>query len=199
LRLKVGVLALQGAVAPHIEMLNVIGCDAVCVRRPSDLDGISALVLPGGESTAMRRLVDSSSLQQPVMGRAAQGMPILGTCAGLILLAKYHGQVNPAFPLIDMTVERNAFNHRVDVFAASISVPMLGEEPVRALFVRGPVIKEVGDDVHVMARLESGEIVGVRQGNAIATAFHPELTGESRFHSLMAELASQVSDGTQTP
>ena len=193
--MKIGVLALHGAVIEHIEILRKIGVEPVTVRLPEDLEGLAGLILPGGESTTMRKLVARWNLREPIMALAASGAPILGTCAGMIVVAKeIAGGDEPVFPLLDVTVERNAFGRQLDSFEGELAVPMLGDDPVHGVFIRAPVIDRVGEAVEVMARLEDGRIVAVRERNIIATAFHPELAGETRFHRLVAMMAAEHDD-----
>jgi 5'-phosphate synthase pdxT subunit len=193
--MKIGVLALQGAFIEHIRTYRAIGVEAVEVRLPADLVGLSGLTLPGGESTTMRRLIDRWGLRQPILDLAEGGAPIFGTCAGLILLAReIAGGEEPVLPLLDVTVQRNAFGRQLDSFEARLAVPMLGDEPVHGVFIRAPVIERVGPAVDVLSRLEDGRIVAVRERNIIATAFHPELAGETRFHRLVATMASEHDD-----
>jgi 5'-phosphate synthase pdxT subunit len=193
--MKIGVLALQGAFAEHVATLRAIGVEAVEVRLPADLDGLDGLVLPGGESTAMRRLIDRWGMRQPILDLAATGAPLFGTCAGMIVLAKeIAGDEEPILPLLDVTVERNAFGRQLESFEADLPVPLLGDTPVHAVFIRAPVIERVGPDVDVLARLEDGRIVAVRERNVIAISFHPELAGETRFHRLVAMLAAEHAD-----
>jgi 5'-phosphate synthase pdxT subunit len=193
--MKIGVLALHGAVIEHIRTLRSIGVEAVPVRLPGDLDGISGLILPGGESTTMRKLVARWGLREPIMALARSGAPILGTCAGMIILAReIAGGEEPVFPLIDVTVDRNAFGRQLDSFETDLSVPILGDRPVHAIFIRAPIIERVGPGVEVLARLPDQRVVAVRQRNVLAIAFHPELAGETRFHRLMATMASEYAD-----
>jgi len=193
--MRIGVLALQGAFIEHVRTFRAIGVDAVEVRLPSDLDGISGLTLPGGESTTIRRLIERWGLRQPILDLADRGAPIFGTCAGMILLAReIAGGEEPVLPLFDVTVQRNAFGRQLDSFEAELTVPMLGDEPVHGVFIRAPVIERVGPAVDVLARLDDGRIVAVRERNIIATAFHPELAGETRFHRLVATMASEHDD-----
>jgi 5'-phosphate synthase pdxT subunit len=193
--MKIGVLALQGAFAEHVVVLRAIGVEAVEVRLPEHLDGIAGLILPGGESTTMRRLIDRWGLRRPILDLAASGAPLFGTCAGMIVLAReIAGEEEPILPLLDVTVERNAFGRQLDSFETELSVPLLGDQPVHAVFIRAPVIERVGPDVDVLATLPDGRIVAVRERNVIATSFHPELAGETRFHRLVAMLASEHAD-----
>jgi len=176
-------------------MLALIGVEPVEVRLPADLAGVSGLVLPGGESTAMRRLIARWGLAQPILDLAASGAPLFGTCAGMIVLSKeIAAGEEPVLPLLDVTVQRNAFGRQLDSFEADLAVPVLGDVPVHGVFIRAPVIERVGPDVDVLATLENGRIVAVRERNIIATAFHPELAGEPRFHRLMATMAAEHDD-----
>jgi 5'-phosphate synthase pdxT subunit len=193
--MKIGVLALQGDFIEHVRTYRAIGVEAVEVRLPEHLDGVSGLTLPGGESTTMRRLIDRWGLRQPILDLADSGAPIFGTCAGMILLAtEIVGGEPPVLPLLDVTVQRNAFGRQLDSFEADLQVPMLGDEPVHGVFIRAPVIDRVGSGVEVMASLDDGRIVAVRERNIIATAFHPELAGETRFHRLVATMAAEHDD-----
>jgi 5'-phosphate synthase pdxT subunit len=193
--MKIGVLALQGAFIEHVRTYRAIGVDAVEVRLPEHLEGVSGLTLPGGESTTMRRLIDRWGLRQPILDLAETGAPIFGTCAGMILLAReIVGGEEPVLPLLDVAVRRNAFGRQLDSFEAELAVPMLGDQPVHGVFIRAPVIERVGPGVDVLARLDDGRIVAVRERNIIATAFHPELAGETRFHRLVATMAAEHDD-----
>ncbi len=193
--MRIGVLALQGAFREHLDTLRVIGVEGVRVREPRDLDGVSGLILPGGESTTMRQLIERWGLRRPILDLAERGAPILGTCAGMIVLARAISDAEPAvLPLLDVTVERNAFGRQLDSFEAEVAVPILGDRPVHAIFIRAPVIERTSPAVDVLARLEDGRIVAVRERNILATAFHPELAGETRFHRLMAAMASEHVD-----
>ncbi len=183
-------LALQGAFSEHVAALRAIGAEPVEVRLPADLDGLGGLVLPGGESTTMRKLIDRWELREPILDFAATGAPIFGTCAGMIILAnEIAGGEAPVLPLLDVTVQRNAFGRQLDSFETQLSVPGLGAEPVHAVFIRAPVIERIGPSVEVMAQLPDGRIVAVREGNVMATSFHPELAGETRFHQLVVDIA----------
>ena len=196
--MKIGVLALQGAFREHLETLESIGVEGIPVRLPADLDDLSGLILPGGESTTMRKLVDRWGLREPIMRLAGRGAPLMGTCAGMIILARdIAGGEEPVLPLLDVTVERNAFGRQLDSFEADVAVPILGDTPVHAVFIRAPIIERTGPDVDVLARLDDGRIVAVRERNVIATAFHPELAGETRFHRLVAAMASEHADPSE--
>jgi 5'-phosphate synthase pdxT subunit len=193
--MKIGVLALQGAFREHMETLHAIGVEGVRVREPAELEGISGLILPGGESTTMRHLVERWGLRDPILDLAQRGAPIFGTCAGMIVLARdIAGGEPPILPLLDVTVERNAFGRQLDSFEADVAVPVLGDRPVHAVFIRAPVVERTGPDVDVLAHLDDGRVVAVRERNVIATAFHPELAGETRFHRLVAAMASEHED-----
>ncbi len=193
--MRIGVLALQGAFREHLETLSAIGVEGVRVREPADLADVSGLILPGGESTTMRQLIERWGLHDPIIDLAERGAPIFGTCAGMIVLAaEIAGGEAPILPLLDVTVERNAFGRQLDSFEAELDVPVLGSTPVHGVFIRAPIIERWGPDVDVLARLDDGRIVAVRQRNIIATAFHPELAGETRFHRLVAAMASEHDD-----
>ena len=193
--MKIGVLALQGAFREHLQTLGAIGVEGVPVRLPADLDDVAGLILPGGESTTMRKLIDRWGLRQPMLDLAAAGAPIFGTCAGMIVLAReIVGGEEPILPLLDVSVRRNAFGRQLDSFEAELTVPVLGDQPVHGVFIRAPIIERHGVDVDVLARLEDGRIVAVRERNIIATAFHPELAGETRFHRLVATMANEHED-----
>ena len=193
--MKIGVLALQGAFREHLDTLAAIGVEGVRVREPADLAGVSGLILPGGESTTMRQLIERWGLRGPILDLAARGAPIFGTCAGMIVLSReIAGGEPPILPLLDITVERNAFGRQLESFEADLSVPVLGDRPVHAVFIRAPAVERTGSGVDVLARLDDGRIVAVRDRNVIATAFHPELAGETRFHRLVATMASEHDD-----
>jgi pyridoxal 5'-phosphate synthase pdxT subunit len=193
--MRIGVLALQGAFREHLQTLGAIGVEGVAVRLPADLDDVAGLILPGGESTTMRKLIDRWGLRQPMLDLAASGAPIFGTCAGMIVLAReIVGGEEPILPLLDVAVRRNAFGRQLDSFEADLPVPVLGDQPVHGVFIRAPIIERSGPDVDVLGRLEDGRIVAVRERNIIATAFHPELAGETRFHRLVATMANEHED-----
>ena len=193
--MKIGVLALHGAVIEHIQILRAIGVEPVPVRLPEDLEGLAGLILPGGESTTMRKLATRWNLREPIMALARSGAPILGTCAGMIVVAKeIAGGEEPVFPLIDVTVARNAFGRQLDSFETDLPMPILGDRPVHAIFIRAPIIERVGPGVEVLARLPDQRIVAVRQRNVLAISFHPELAGETRIHRLLATMAADYAE-----
>jgi 5'-phosphate synthase pdxT subunit len=193
--MRIGVLALQGAFAEHMRTLHAIGAEGVEVRLPADLEGLSGLILPGGESTTMRKLIDRWGLRAPIMALAETGVPMFGTCAGMIVLAReIVGGEEPILPLLDVTVQRNAFGRQLESFEADLSVPVLGDQPVHGVFIRAPIVDRTGPDVGILATLDDGRIVAVRERNVIATAFHPELAGETRFHRLVATMAAEHDD-----
>ncbi|CAN7283904.1 pyridoxal 5'-phosphate synthase glutaminase subunit PdxT [Microbacterium sp. LjRoot45] len=187
---RVGVLALQGDVREHLRVLTSLGADAVPVRRPEELASVSGLVIPGGESSVIDKLARSFGMQAPVRAAIAEGMPMYGTCAGLILLADrltdaIAGQ--ETFGGLDVTVQRNAFGTQADSFEVDLDVPTVSPTPVHAAFIRAPLVIDTGEGVEVLARLADGRIVAVRQGTLFGTAFHPEVTGESGFHALFLD------------
>jgi 5'-phosphate synthase pdxT subunit len=193
--MKIGVLALQGDFREHLQTLDQIGVEGVPVRLPADLDGVSGLIIPGGESTTMRRLIDRWDLREPLLDLARSGKPVYGTCAGMIVLAReIAGGEEPILPLLDVTVQRNAFGRQLDSFEGEVQVPVLGDQPVSGVFIRAPIVERAGDGVDVLARLDDGRIVAVRERNVLATAFHPELAGETRFHRLVATMAANHDD-----
>jgi 5'-phosphate synthase pdxT subunit len=193
--MRIGVLALQGAFSEHLATLDAIGVEGVDVRLPSDLQDVDGLIIPGGESTTMRRLIDRWELRRPILDLAGTGAPVFGTCAGMIVLAtEIDGGEEPVLPLLDVTVRRNAFGRQLDSFEADLAVPVLGDRPVHGVFIRAPIIERTGPEVDVLARLEDGRVVAVRERNIVATAFHPELAGETRFHRLVATMATEHAD-----
>ncbi len=182
---RIGVLALQGDFREHIRALEGLGAQAHPVRLPADLQDVDGLVIPGGESTVMGKLMIEYRLDQPLRDLIAAGTPVWGTCAGLILLSRETDNALAGQPLLaamDIRTRRNAFGPQRASFEADITVPALGEPRFHAVFIRGPVIESVGEGVEVLARLDDGQIVAVRQGVLLGTAFHPEVTSDTRFH-----------------
>ncbi len=188
-RARIGVLAVQGAVREHVRAIADVGADAVEVRLPRDLVDLDALILPGGESTAMRRLIDEYGLREPIAAMARRGAPMLGTCAGMILLAeRITDGDEPVFGLLDVDVRRNGYGRQLDSFEADLDVPAIGDQPLHGIFIRAPILAEVGPAVEVLARDPDGNPVAVRQGRVLATSFHPELTDDRRVHRLLLEM-----------
>ncbi len=184
-RPHIGVLALQGDFAAHLKMLSDLGADGIAVRLPQHLDKISGIILPGGESTTIGKLMVEYGLDDVVRQKIQEGVPTWGTCAGLILLAKETDNALLGQPLLasmDIRVRRNAFGSQRESFETDLSVPALGEAPFHAFFIRGPSVEAVGPEVEVLATLDDGTIVAVREGTLLGTAFHPEVAGDSRFH-----------------
>jgi 5'-phosphate synthase pdxT subunit len=188
----IGVLALQGDFREHREVLERLGAIAPEVRLPRDLEGLDGLIIPGGESTAIVRLMRTSHLLEPLRKLADDGFPIWGTCAGMILLAKRLDESGMSgLEAMDIAVRRNAFGRQVDSFEADVYVSALGDPPYRAIFIRAPIIEDVGPAVEVLARLPDGTPVAARQGHLLATAFHPELTSDHRFHQFFLQRIAQ--------
>ncbi len=181
----VGVLALQGDFREHREMLEGLGHAVREVRKPAQLDGLDALIVPGGESTTISRLILSNGFQQPLRDFCASGRPVWGTCAGAILLARQVDNLDrPGIETMDIAVRRNAFGRQVDSFEADLDITGLDGRPFLAVFIRAPLIESVFGDAEAIASLDDGTIVAARQGNLLATSFHPELTGDTRLHEL---------------
>jgi len=184
-RAQVGVLALQGDFREHLMVLRELGADAIPVRRESELATIDGLVIPGGESSVMDKLSRAFGLAEPLKVRIASGMPVYGTCAGLIMLADtvldaINGQ--QSLGGFDIAVRRNAFGNQLDSFETDLDIPELGEPAVHAVFIRAPVVESVGPRAHALATLADGRVVAVEQGNLLGTSFHPEMTDDYRFH-----------------
>jgi pyridoxal 5'-phosphate synthase pdxT subunit len=182
---QVGVLALQGDFREHLAVLGELGADAVPVRRESELDQVSGLVIPGGESSVMDKLSRLFGLADPLKARIASGMPVYGTCAGLIMLAdtvldRIEGQ--QSLGGLDIAVRRNAFGNQLDSFETDLEIPELGEPAVHAVFIRAPVVESLGPKAHALSTLADGRVVAVEQGALLGTSFHPEMTDDYRFH-----------------
>ncbi|MCJ0902548.1 pyridoxal 5'-phosphate synthase glutaminase subunit PdxT [Rhodococcus sp. ARC_M6] len=193
----IGVLALQGDVREHLAALTDSGADAIGVRRPEELDKVDGIVIPGGESTTMSRLLQVFELLDPLRERLRGGLPAYGSCAGMILLASEVLDTRPdaeSLGAIDMTVRRNAFGRQVDSFESDLEFEGIIGDPIRAVFIRAPWVERVGPGVEVLAQVPAaageaaGRIVAVRQGSVIATSFHPEVTGDRRVHELFVDL-----------
>ena len=186
---KVGVLAIQGDFLEHRLMIEGLGVDVPEVRLGEDLAGLDGLVIPGGESTTIVQLLDIFDMRNTVVGLVRDGMPVWGTCAGMIVLADRLTDHRPEpLHLMDIEVSRNAFGSQVDSFEADLDVDGVGGAPFRGVFIRAPVVNTVGQGVKVLARLNDGRPVAVREADMLATAFHPELTGDSRVHELFLNI-----------
>ena len=182
---SVGVLALQGDFREHLAVLNDLGADAVPVKRPEELASVAGLVIPGGESSVMDKLSRMFGLAEPLRAAVASGLPVYGTCAGLIMLSNtvldsISGQ--ESIGGLDIVVRRNAFGSQLDSFETDLDIPVLGETPMHAVFIRAPVVESVAPGVTVLAALGDGRVVAVEQGSLLGTSFHPEMTGDTRFH-----------------
>ena len=189
--MKIGVLAAQGAFAEHISTLEKLDTEAVPVRLPGELRGVDGLIIPGGESTAIGRLISSYNLTDEIASMARGGMPLFGTCAGMILMAKNISSNSTAsLGLMDIKVQRNAFGRQVDSFETELAIPALGEKPFPAVFIRAPMVESCDTGVDILARLKDGTIVAARQDKLLVTAFHPELTEDLRFHRYFLDIVS---------
>ena len=194
--LRVAVVALQGDFAKHLEVLHRLGVDGRPARLPGDIDEADAVILPGGESTTIGKLLARYGLDEAIKKAAAAGKPVYGTCAGLILLAQRIDATTaerggqPTLGLLDVTVARNAFGRQIDSFETDLAVPSLGETPVHAVFIRAPVVTEAGPSVEVLAEAD-GKIVFVRQGNILGSAFHPELGDDDRIHRFFLSMSDR--------
>ena len=181
----VGVLALQGDFREHIAVLQSLGAEVRPVRRPEELAQVAGLVIPGGESSVMDKLTRMFGLAEPLKGAIRSGLPVYGTCAGLIMLADrvldaIAGQ--QSLGGLDISVRRNAFGSQRDSFETDLKIPTLGQHPMHAVFIRAPVVEQLGEGVAALATLDDGRVVAVEQGNLLGTSFHPEMTGDTRFH-----------------
>jgi 5'-phosphate synthase pdxT subunit len=191
--MKIGVLALQGDFAEHVRILDRIGVTPVEIRLPGDIADVDGLIIPGGESTTIGKLAVRFSLMEPIR-QLASNKPVWGTCAGAIFLARDPRHTQPMLGLMDISVRRNAFGRQAESFETDLEIPDIvtveNSRSVHAVFIRAPLIESVGPDVKVLARLTDGRIVAARQRNLLATAFHPELTGDDRFHRYFLTLGS---------
>ncbi|WP_349903051.1 pyridoxal 5'-phosphate synthase glutaminase subunit PdxT [Parafrigoribacterium humi] len=191
----VGVLALQGDYREHIAVLRSLGADVLPVRRAEDLEKVAGLVIPGGESSVMDKLSRLFGLAEPLKAAIASGLPVYGTCAGLIMLSNtvldaIEGQ--QSLGGLDIDVRRNAFGSQTSSFEVDLDIPAVGEEPMHAVFIRAPVVERVGSDVTVVAALSDERVVAVEQDNLLGTSFHPEMTGDTRFHQYFLDRVEQV-------
>ncbi len=191
-KIKIGVLALQGGFIEHIKMLSGLGADAIPVYNPCDLEGVDGLVIPGGESTAILNLMHTSGLYAPIREKGLAGMPVMGTCAGMVLMAKTladDGMKTLAF--MDISVRRNAFGRQVDSHEAELIIPALGPKPFPGIFIRAPIVESVSPQVEVLCRLDNGTAAVIRQGNFLALSFHPELSRDTRLHKYFMDVVAQ--------
>jgi pyridoxal 5'-phosphate synthase pdxT subunit len=190
--MRIGVLALQGAYIEHVEVIRRLQIEAVEVRLPQDLEGLNGLIIPGGESTTILKLMHLYDLFKPLQEKIQKGFPVLGTCAGMICLARdvFNSQISFLDPLavMDIRVKRNAFGRQVDSFETDLEMPVLGKNLYHAIFIRAPLIAEVEPQVQVLSRLPDGTIVAAQQGNLLVSSFHPELTEDLRFHRYFTEI-----------
>ncbi len=194
-RARIGVLALQGDFEAHLKMLAEAGADGKAIRLPTQLEDLDGIIIPGGESTTIGKLMIVYNLLEVLQRKIREGVPIWGTCAGLILLANETDNAMAGQPLLasmDIHVRRNAFGSQRESFETDLSVPVLGEAPFHAFFIRGPVVESVGPQVEVLATLDDGSIVAVREGTLLGTAFHPEVAGDSRFHHYFLRIVQSV-------
>lgn len=190
--MKIGVLASQGAFAEHTAILRRLEVDTVPVRLPHQLASLDGLIIPGGESTSINKLMLDYDLTSEIRELAKKELPIMGTCAGMILLAEEISDSTVApLGLMGITVRRNAFGRQKDSFEADLSIPVLGERPFPGIFIRAPIIEQVNDGVEIVARLADGAMVAARQGKLLVSAFHPELTDDLRFHHYFLDMAAQ--------
>jgi len=190
--MQIGVLALQGAFSEHEAILRSLGAESIQVRLSEHLAGLAGLIIPGGESTTIGKLATTYGLIEPLREFARQ-TPVWGTCAGMIFLAKDIGlDRQPILGLMDITVQRNAFGRQVDSFEVDLAIPVLGETPFPAVFIRAPVVTAAGQSVNVLSRLADGRMVAVRQEHLLATAFHPELTGDARLHHYFLQIVQSA-------
>jgi len=187
--MRIGVLAVQGAFVEHIAALHKLKVEALPVRLPAELVGLDGLIIPGGESTSISRLMLEYDLASEIRNLAERGLAIMGTCAGMILLAREPSdpKVRP-LGLMDITVKRNAFGRQRESFEAELAIPALGEKPFPGVFIRAPIIEQTNGSVEVLSRLDNGTIVAARQERLLASAFHPELTDDLRFHKYFVDI-----------
>lgn len=194
-KLRIGILALQGDFEAHIKMLEELGVEGKAVRLPKHLENLDGIILPGGESTTIGKLMVLYGLDEPLQQKIREGLPIWGTCAGLILLARETDNALEGQPLLasmHIRVRRNAFGSQRESFETNLTVPAIGEAPFHAFFIRGPAVESVGSEVEVLATLDDGTIVAVREGHLLGTAFHPEIGGDPRFHQYFLRIVQSV-------
>jgi 5'-phosphate synthase pdxT subunit len=187
--MRIGVLALQGDFFEHVAVLRELNVETMEVRTAGQLSEIDGLIIPGGESTTIGKLMNDCGLLDPLRDRISAGMPVFGTCAGAIVLARDIGRLDqPLIGIMDLSIRRNAYGRQLESFETLLPIPALGDPPMRAIFIRAPAIVSVGNGVEVLARLTDGAIVAARQARMIVAAFHPELAGDSRLHRYFVEV-----------
>lgn len=197
---RIGVLALQGDFEEHITVLTALGVEAFEVRTLAQLERAQGLIIPGGESTTIARLLLIFELMEPLRERIREGLPVWGTCAGAILLASEAPELDrPPIGVMDITIDRNAFGRQIDSFETELGIEGLDGDPLRAIFIRAPVIARAGEGVEVLARLPDGRIVAARQGAMLATSFHPELTDDHRLHEFFLRMVREANGATAAP
>ena len=186
---RIGILALQGDFAEHISMLQKLGVEAFPIRLQKQLQDLDSLIIPGGESSTIAKLMQTYNLTEPIQELILHGLPVMGTCAGMIILSKSVAPMNSeTMGAINIEVKRNAFGRQIDSFETDLSIPTLGKEPFRAIFIRAPIITKAGPEVDILAQLADGTNVAARQGKVLVCAFHPELTDDTRFHRYFIEV-----------
>jgi 5'-phosphate synthase pdxT subunit len=189
--MRIGVLALQGAFVEHIAILRQLKVEALPVRLPTELSGLDGLIIPGGESTSIGKLMLDYDLRSEIKNLGKSGLPIFGTCAGMILLANKTSDSDiKSLILIDIAIRRNAFGRQRESFETELSIPVLGNKPFPAVFIRAPIIEQTNGNVEILARLDDGTGVAARQGKVLASAFHPELTSDLRFHQYFLDIVA---------
>ena len=197
---RIGVLALQGDFEEHITVLTALGVEAFEVRTLAQLERAQGLIIPGGESTTIARLLLIFELMEPLRKRIREGLPVWGTCAGAILLASEAPELDrPPIGVMDITIDRNAFGRQIDSFETELGIEGLDGDPLRAIFIRAPVIARAGEGVEVLARLPDGRIVAARQGAMLATSFHPELTDDHRLHEFFLRMVREANGAGAAP
>lgn len=192
-KLKIGVLAMQGAFIEHVKMLENLGVEAIEVRKPEELESLDGLIIPGGESTTIGKMLVRFDLLEPIRKKGRKGFPIFGTCAGSVLLSREvigGTKDQPVLGLLDLVSSRNAYGRQIDSFEADLEVPALGDEPFHGVFIRAPVIDSIRNNVQILCKFQD-KIVAVREGNILATSFHPELTNDPRFHKYFLEMVEE--------
>ncbi|MFH0768483.1 MAG: pyridoxal 5'-phosphate synthase glutaminase subunit PdxT [Chloroflexota bacterium] len=190
--MRIGVLAAQGAFLEHIAVLNQLDIEALPIRLPQELEKLDGLIIPGGESTSISRLMVDYSLTNVIRNLTKKGLPVFGTCAGMVLMAKEISDGNKVEPLgiMDIRVRRNAFGRQRESFETELCIPVIGDKPFPGVFIRAPLIEQSNSKVEILARLADGTIVAAREGKLLVSAFHPELTDDTRFHQYFLDIVA---------